>query len=188
MGKLEKDTKHEGPLEMPGEKAGEVSGNDDEEPLDGDVKETEISGNNEAEEVPEDTELPADTETPEDTEVPAEEEPVIEAPVVVEQEENSKAFSITVLLINETGAKFGMISVIDPGSKEQVRVGALGKDEMIIMELVWPTKEKTFRMGIYDALGNLLKEESVDFKGITSGGVITLKGDGSITEVVAEIE
>lgn len=121
------------------------------------------------------------------------EEPEIKEPIAqtsqeVEEEELSTDSDITVIIINETGVGFGMIAIIDPLSHEQTLIGALDSDGMIIFEMTWPSKEKYFRIGVYDESGNLLKEEAIEFKGITKGSVVTLKGSGNLSEIVGQVE
>lgn len=121
------------------------------------------------------------------------EEPVKEAQP---QEETSQAVveeasvdkDITVLIINEAKTRFGMVAILDPHTKEQVLIGALGNEEMYVLEMAWPSKEKHLRIAVYDEAGNMVKEDSIDFKGISVGSVITLNGEGSLTDISSEIE
>jgi len=121
------------------------------------------------------------------------EEPVKEAQP---QEETSQAVveeasvdkDITVLIINEAKTRFGMVAILDPHTKEQVLIGALDNEEMYVLEMAWPSKEKHLRIAVYDEAGNMVKEDSIDFKGISVGSVITLNGEGSLSDISSEIE
>jgi hypothetical protein len=142
-------------------------------------KEPEKENTPETKEVVKETPAPAPAPEPE-PEIPA------EPPQNVEEE--SKDINIRIFIMNECGARLGMICIIDPYTQEAIRVGALGNEEMFILDMKWPTKEKHFRIGCYDESGNLVKEDSIDFKHITKGCILTLTGNGSLSDIVSEIE
>ena len=152
-------------------------------------KEPEVEKEPEPEKEPEVVKEPeADPEPEVVEETVAAEEPDEETPQVVEKAEESVDIGITILIVNRTGINFGMVAVIDPYSGEQLHIGSLGNDEMFILETLWPTGQKHFNLGVYDGAGNLIKQDAVDFKGITAGGVITLTGSGKLSKVESEIE
>ena len=145
----------------------------------------------EKESAPETKEIVKETPAPEPAPAPAPEpepEPEIPAEPPQNVEEESKDINIRIFLMNECGARLGMICIIDPYTQEAIRVGALDNEEMFILDMKWPTKEKHFRIGCYDESGNLVKEDSVDFKHITKGCILTLTGNGNLERVVSEIE
>ncbi len=110
-----------------------------------------------------------------------------EVPQIVEEEE-SVDIDISLLIINEAKTRFGMVAIMDPYTKEQVLIGALNSEEMYVLEMTWPSKEKHLRIAVYDENGNIVKEDSIDFKHISAGGVITLKGEGSLSDISSEIK
>ncbi len=116
------------------------------------------------------------------------EEEAIEETQHIVEDEKSEDIDITVLLINEANIRLGMVAVMDPHTKEQVLIGALGNGEMLIFDMKWPTKEKHLKVGCYDEAGNLIKEESIDMAHITKMGIITFEGEGSITQTHSEIQ
>ena len=122
---------------------------------------------------------------------PAEPEPAVEIPVNPEPEvteEVSYDMVLTFLIMNESNVRYGMISMINPYTKEQVRIGALGANEMFAFTMNWPSSEKHFRLAVYDEAGNLVREENIDFHKVTAGCAVKLIGDGSLSDIISEIE
>lgn len=110
-----------------------------------------------------------------------------ETPQIVE-EEKSVDLDITVLIINEAKIKLGMVAIMDPYTGEQVSIGAIDNEEMLIFDMKWPSKEKQLKIGCYDESGKLIKEESLDFSLVSKGCIITFVGEGKIEHVECEIE
>lgn len=110
-----------------------------------------------------------------------------ETPQIVE-EEKSVDLDITVLIINEAKIKLGMVAIMDPYTGEQVSIGAIDNEEMLIFDMKWPSKEKQLKIGCYDESGKLIKEESLDFSLVSKGCIITFIGEGKIEHVECEIE
>lgn len=141
----------------------------------------------EKENTPETKEVVKETPAPKPAPEP-EPEPETPAEPPINVEEESKDINIRIFVMNECGARFGMICIIDPYTQEAIRVGALGHEEMFILDMKWPTKEKHFRIGCYDESGNLVKEDSIDFKHISKGCIITFTGNGSLDQIQIEVE
>lgn len=110
-----------------------------------------------------------------------------ETPQIVE-EEKTVDLDITVLIINEAKIKLGMVAIMDPYTGEQVSIGAIDNEEMLIFDMKWPSKEKQLKIGCYDESGKLIKEESLDFSLVSKGCIITFIGEGKIEHVECEIE
>ncbi|MCR5721773.1 MAG: hypothetical protein K6G72_05485 [Lachnospiraceae bacterium] len=136
----------------------------------------------ETEKAPDTEVVKEETEKAPDTEVVKE-----ETPQIVE-EEKSVDLDITVLIINEAKIKLGMVAIMDPYTGEQVSIGAIDNEEMLIFDMKWPSKEKKLKIGCYDESGKLIKEESLDFSLVSKGCIITFIGEGKIEHVECEIE
>ena len=124
----------------------------------------------------------------EETEEAPEKEIVKEESPQNAEEEKSVDLDITVLIINEAKMRLGMVAIMDPHTGEQVSIGAIGDEEMLIFDMKWPQKEKYLKIGCYDEAGKLIKEESIDFQNINKGSIITFMGEGKIEHVECEIE
>ena len=124
----------------------------------------------------------------EETEKAPETEVVKEETPQIVEEEKSVDLDITVLIINEAKIKLGMVAIMDPYTEEQVSIGAIDNEEMLIFDMKWPSKEKQLKIGCYDESGKLIKEESLDFSLVSKGCIITFIGEGKIEHVECEIE
>lgn len=124
----------------------------------------------------------------EETEKAPETEVVKEETPQIIEEEKSVDLDITVLIINEAKIKLGMVAIMDPYTGEQVSIGAIDNEEMLIFDMKWPSKEKQLKIGCYDESGKLIKEESLDFSLVSKGCIITFIGEGKIEHVECEIE
>ena len=103
-------------------------------------------------------------------------------------EEITGEVNVTIMVMNESEVACGMICVIDPYTENQLRVGGLQTGEMFIFNMTWPLKEKHFRIAVYDMNGEILKADSIDFAGITTGCVVRLVGGAGSLGFLTEVE
>lgn len=94
----------------------------------------------------------------------------------------------TILIINECGANIGMVSFINPSTKEQTNLCAMNADEMLILKLSWPSNAKNFRIATYDEVGDLIMAKDCDFSLITEAAAVCIVGEGEVTDITSEVE
>ena len=61
---------------------------------------------------------------------------------------------IRFVISNFCGVDIGMIATLDPITGEQINLGELVADTAMIVNLDWPTEEKTFYVAIYNINGD----------------------------------
>ncbi len=64
-------------------------------------------------------------------------------------------------IVNLCGVDIGMISVLDPGTKEQIDLGELVAEKAMLLDLEWPVEEKELYIGIYNVDGDLVCSSAI---------------------------
>ncbi len=65
---------------------------------------------------------------------------------------------------NLCGVDIGMISVLDPTTKEQIDLGELAADKAMLLDLEWPEEEKELYIGIYNVNGDLVCSSAINIE------------------------
>ncbi len=99
---------------------------------------------------------------------------------------DNKELSVTV--INSTGSDFGLFSIIDPVSKEQINIDSLMKDEEISMNIIWPRNVYELKWAVYDTDGELVGECETDISKADKLVKITILGNGKLENVDVSFE
>lgn len=92
------------------------------------------------------------------------------------------------VICNFCGVDIGMISTLDPLSKEQIDLGSLNAGTAMILNLEWPADATQFDMAVYNMAGELVSVSNIDITGVTSSVTITLSGDNNLESVETNIE
>ncbi len=90
---------------------------------------------------------------------------------------------IDIVIINECGVDVGMLSIIDPNTKEQINVSSVADGIALSIKANWPKDENTLHWALYNKKGELCIEASSDITGITEAAIVTISGDGDVEKV-----
>ena len=97
--------------------------------------------------------------------------------------------SITVkfVFVNVSGIDIGMLSIIDPSSKEQMNVAPVDNNSSIEVGANWPKEETKIYWALYNKDGELCIEGNSDITGIKESATIVLSGDGNVTDIDVQV-
>ena len=95
---------------------------------------------------------------------------------------------LSIHLVNTSGVEIGMVSYINPATKEQVDVGALPTGTLLTLDFVWPSEVTEFQWALYNSDGALCMECTTDISAATSSATLILTGESQIESVTAQFE
>ena len=81
------------------------------------------------------------------------------------------------------GADFGMFSVIDPATNEQINLNAVSHEESLSFEAAWPIEITEFQWAIYNQNGELYMEGKTDITAANTDVALLFTGDGAVDSV-----
>ena len=102
--------------------------------------------------------------------------------------ESSDKKDVEVHFVNETGFDFGLISIFDPITEEQINIDSLMKDEEITMNMLWQKELSEFNWAVYDLEGNLVAECKTDITEADDYFKISLLGNDRFEDVDVKFE
>ncbi len=91
------------------------------------------------------------------------------------------------VFVNVTGIDIGMLSIIDPSSKEQMNVAPIDNNASISVGANWPKDETIINWALYNKDGELCIEGNSDITGIKESATIVLSGDGNVTNIDVQV-
>ena len=91
--------------------------------------------------------------------------------------------TLTITFKNLCSVEIGMVSVIDPVTKEQVNVASIPTDDSVSLEAQWPVDVKEFSWAIYNKNGELYMEGTTNLNNALSSVTIVLSGDQSVETI-----
>ena len=100
---------------------------------------------------------------------------------------DANSFPVDIMFINVSGVDIGMLSIIDPGTHEQMNVAGLEDQTSMNIGANWPKEEAILNWALYNMQGELCIEGSSDLTGITESATIVLGGDGDVTEIDVQV-
>lgn len=135
---------------------------------------------------PQNTEQSLSTETVESSSSPD----VSNSQDISQTEESLQADNkaLTIQLVNTCGVEIGMVSYINPSTKEQVDVGALPDGTLLNLDFVWPLDVSDFQWALYNADGVLCMECTTDISKAKTSATLILTGDNKVESVTAQFE
>ena len=89
--------------------------------------------------------------------------------------------------VNVSGIDIGMLSIIDPSSKEQMNVAPVDNNSSIEVGANWPKEETKIYWALYNKDGELCIEGNSDITGIKESATIVLSGDGNVTDIDVQV-
>jgi len=95
----------------------------------------------------------------------------------------SNTKQLTISVFNMCGADFGMFSVIDPATNEQINLNAVGHEESLSFEAAWPIEITEFQWAIYNQNGELYMEGKTDITAANTDVALLFTGDGAVDSV-----
>ena len=101
------------------------------------------------------------------------------------QSENS--IPVKFVFVNVSGIDIGMLSIIDPSSKEQMNVAPVDNNSSIEVGANWPKEETKIYWALYNKDGELCIEGNSDITGIKESATIVLSGDGNVTDIDVQV-
>lgn len=105
-----------------------------------------------------------------------------------DQNEDADKKDVEVVFTNICGVDFGLVSIFDPVSKEQINIDSLLKGEAITMNMLWPRELYEFQWAVYDTEGNLIAECNTDIAEAEDYVAIALLGNNAFEDVDVEFE
>lgn len=87
---------------------------------------------------------------------------------------------ITITISNMCGADFGMFSMIDPATGEQINLGSLAHEETLSIEASWPVDVPELQWAVYNTAGELCLEGKTDITDATTDAVLRFSGNGTV--------
>ena len=91
------------------------------------------------------------------------------------------------VFVNVSGIDIGMLSIIDPSSKEQMNVAPVDNNSSIEVGANWPKEETKIYWALYNKDGELCIEGNSDITGIKESATIVLSGDGNVTDIDVQV-
>ena len=88
--------------------------------------------------------------------------------------------SLTITISNMCGADFGMFSMIDPATGEQVNLGSLAHEETLSIEASWPVDVPELQWAVYNTEGELCMEGKTDITEANTDAVLRFSGNGTV--------
>ncbi len=102
--------------------------------------------------------------------------------------EEPAVIAVKFYITNLCGVDIGMIATLDPVTKEQVDLGELPADKIMMLNFDWPKDVTTFDMAVYNVAGDLVSVSNIDITGVKESVMITLSGDHNLDSVNTTVE
>ena len=100
---------------------------------------------------------------------------------------SENSIPVKFVFVNVSGIDLGMLSIIDPSSKEQMNVAPVDNNSSIEVGANWPKEETKIYWALYNKDGELCIEGNSDITGIKESATIVLSGDGNVTDIDVQV-
>ena len=100
---------------------------------------------------------------------------------------SENSIPVKFVFVNVSGIDIGMLSIIDPSSKEQVNVAPVDNNSSKEVGANWPKEETKIYWALYNKDGELCIEGNSDITGIKESATIVLSGDGNVTDIDVQV-
>ena len=100
---------------------------------------------------------------------------------------SENSIPVKFVFVNVSGIDIGMLSIIDPSSKEQMNVAPVDNNSSIEVGANWPKEETKIYWALYNKDGELCIEGNSDITGIKESATIVLSGDGTVTDIDVQV-
>ena len=100
---------------------------------------------------------------------------------------SENSIPVQFVFVNVSGIDIGMLSIIDPSSKEQMNVAPVDNNSSIEVGANWPKEETKIYWALYNKDGELCIEGNSDITGIKESATIVLSGDGNVTDIDVQV-
>ena len=100
---------------------------------------------------------------------------------------SENSIPVKFVFVNVSGIDIGMLSIIDPSSKEQMNVAPVDNNSSIEVGANWPKEETKIYWALYNKDGELCIEGNSDITGIKESATIVLSGDGNVTDIDVQV-
>ena len=100
---------------------------------------------------------------------------------------SENSIPVKFVFVNVSGIDIGMLSIIDPSSKEQMNVAPIDTNSSIEVGANWPKEETKIYWALYNKDGELCIEGNSDITGIKESATIVLSGDGNVTDIDVQV-
>lgn len=100
---------------------------------------------------------------------------------------SENSIPVKFVFVNVSGIDIGMLSIIDPSSKEQMNVAPVDNNSSIEVGANWPKEEIKIYWALYNKDGELCIEGNSDITGIKESATIVLSGDGNVTDIDVQV-
>ena len=100
---------------------------------------------------------------------------------------SENSIPVKFVFANVSGIDIGMLSIIDPSSKEQMNVAPVDNNSSIEVGANWPKEETKIYWALYNKDGELCIEGNSDITGIKESATIVLSGDGNVTDIDVQV-
>ena len=100
---------------------------------------------------------------------------------------SENSIPVKFVFVNVSGIDIGMLSIIDPSSKEQMNVAPVDNNSSIEVGANWPKEETKIYWALYNKDGELCIEGNSDITGIKEAATIVLSGDGNVTDIDVQV-
>lgn len=95
---------------------------------------------------------------------------------------------IDVVILNKCGVTIGMLSVIDPTTKEQINLSQIEDGKALTVSMNWPRNETKLKWALYNTNGELCVESESNIEGVTKSVLIDISGDGDADNINVTVE
>ena len=100
---------------------------------------------------------------------------------------SENSIPVKFVFVNVSGIDIGMLSIIDPSSKEQMNVAPVDNNSSIEVGANWPKEETKIYWALYNKDGELCIEGNSDITGIKESATIVLSGDVNVTDIDVQV-
>ena len=100
---------------------------------------------------------------------------------------SENSIPVKFVFVNVSGIDIGMLSIIDPSSKEQMNVAPVDNNSSIEVGANWPKEETKIYWALYNKDGELCIEGNSDITGIKESATIVLSGDRNVTDIDVQV-
>ena len=100
---------------------------------------------------------------------------------------SENSIPVKFVFVNVSGIDIGMLSIIDPSSKEQMNVAPVDNNSSIEVGANWPKEETKIYWALYNKDGELCIEGNSDIARIKESATIVLSGDGNVTDIDVQV-
>ena len=100
---------------------------------------------------------------------------------------SENSIPVKFVFVNVSSIDIGMLSIIDPSSKEQMNVAPVDNNSSIEVGANWPKEETKIYWALYNKDGELCIEGNSDITGIKESATIVLSGDGNVTDIDVQV-